>query len=49
MGLSERDYYKDKLEKIEKNKRITERRKQIFIQAIVFLLIIGLILSSFIF
>lgn len=49
MGLSDRDYYKEKLEKIEKSKKIAEKRRQIFIQVIVFLLIIGLVLSSFIF
>lgn len=49
MGLSDRDYYKEKLKRIEKSRKIAEKRRQTFIQIIVFLLIIGLVLSSFIF
>lgn len=49
MGLNNRDYYKEKIEKIEKNKKLAEKRRQIFIQVIVFILIAGLVLSSFIF
>ncbi|MCS7200786.1 MAG: hypothetical protein NZ822_01405 [Patescibacteria group bacterium] len=49
MGLSDRDYYKEKLEKIENDKKKSERRRQIIFQIIVVILILGLILSSFTF